>query len=51
MGLIVFVMFAWPFIDARLRKNNPQSEVSVWIGIVAVIGITGLTVWEALVAH
>jgi quinol-cytochrome oxidoreductase complex cytochrome b subunit len=50
MGLIVFLMFVWPFIDARLRRNRP-SEASVWIGILAVLAIVGLTVWEAAVAH
>ena len=50
MGLIVFLMFAWPFIDARMRKHRP-SEASVWIGIVATLAIIGLTVWEAAVEH
>ena len=50
-GLIVFLMFAWPFIDARFRKNPRLSEASTWIGIVAVLTIIGLTVWEAVVAH
>ncbi len=51
MGLIVFVMFTWPFIDAAVRKRRPNSEFSVWVGIVAVLAIVGLTVWEGLVAH
>ncbi len=50
-GLIVFVMFAWPFIDAAVRKRRPASEFSVWVGIVAVLAIIGLTLWEAVVAH
>jgi quinol-cytochrome oxidoreductase complex cytochrome b subunit len=50
-GLIVFVMFVWPFIDGFLRRRKPASEASVWIGIVAVLLIIGLTVWEAAVAH
>jgi len=50
-GLIVFVMFAWPFIDARFRKRNPNSELSVWLGIVAVALLIGFTIWEAVVAH
>ena len=50
-GLIVFVMFIWPFIDGWIRKRVPASEASVWVGIVAVLSIIGLTVWEALVAH
>ncbi len=51
MGLIVFVMFAWPFIDAWIRRRWPASEFSVWLGILGVLAIVGLTVWEAAVAH
>jgi ubiquinol-cytochrome c reductase cytochrome b subunit/cytochrome b6 len=50
-GFIVFVMFAWPFVDAAIGKYTPFAEASVWIGIVAVFAIVGLTVWEALVEH
>lgn len=51
MGFVVFVMFAWPFIDSCLRRYTRFSEASVWIGIVGVLAIVGLTVWEAVVAH
>ena len=51
MGFIVFVMFVWPFIDAWLEKKWPKSELTVWIGILGVCALVGLTVWEALVAH
>ncbi|MEM7201009.1 MAG: cytochrome bc complex cytochrome b subunit [Planctomycetota bacterium] len=51
MGFIVFVMFAWPFIDGWIRRRWPASEASVWIGIFGVLTIIGLTVWEGLVAH
>ena len=50
-GFIVFVMFAWPFIDAEIRKRTRFSEASVWIGILGALTIIGLTIWEALVAH
>jgi quinol-cytochrome oxidoreductase complex cytochrome b subunit len=50
-GLILFVMFTWPFIDGALRKWRNGCELSVWIGIVAVLAIVGLTVWEAAVEH
>jgi len=50
-GFIVFVMYAWPFIDAEIRKRTRFSEASVWIGILGALTIMGLTVWEALVAH
>jgi len=50
-GLIVFVMFLWPFIDAWIRRHTKAREASVWIGIFAVLAIIGLTVWEAAVSH
>ena len=51
MGFIVFVMFTWPAIDAWIRRKTPYQEASVWIGILGVLAIVGLTVWEAMVAH
>jgi quinol-cytochrome oxidoreductase complex cytochrome b subunit len=51
MGFIVFAMGAWPFIDGWVRRRRPGSEFSVYVGIVAVLAIIGLTVWEALVEH
>ena len=51
MGFILFIMFIWPFIDAQVRRWWPASEFSVWLGIVAVTAIIGLTVWEAAVEH
>ncbi len=50
-GLIVFLFFAWPFVDAWIRRRLPESEASVWIGIVGALAIMGLTLWEALVEH
>jgi quinol-cytochrome oxidoreductase complex cytochrome b subunit len=51
MGFIVFVMFAWPFIDAWIRKNTKYQEASVWVGIAGVFAIVVMTVWEAVVKH
>ncbi len=51
MGFVVFVMFSWPFIDDQIRRRTRFQEASVWIGIVGVIAIIVLTVWEAAVAH
>jgi quinol-cytochrome oxidoreductase complex cytochrome b subunit len=51
IGFILFVMFAWPFIDALLRKTTRFQEISVWVGIVGALAIIGLTVWEAAVEH
>ncbi|MEZ6049409.1 MAG: cytochrome bc complex cytochrome b subunit [Planctomycetaceae bacterium] len=51
MGFIIFVMYAWPWIDALLIKVTRNKETSTYIGIVAVLLIVGLTLWEALVEH
>jgi quinol-cytochrome oxidoreductase complex cytochrome b subunit len=51
MGFIVFVMFVWPFVDGWVRRRWPGSEFSVWVGILAVLAILALTVWEGAVAH
>jgi quinol-cytochrome oxidoreductase complex cytochrome b subunit len=51
MGLIVCTMLVWPAIDAWLRRRTKVEDVSVWIGIVGVVAIVTLTVWEAMVAH
>ncbi|NOY43259.1 MAG: cytochrome bc complex cytochrome b subunit [Planctomycetes bacterium] len=51
MGFIVFLMFAWPWIDRWLMRITRSKETSTYIGIVAVLLIIGLTVWEAAVAH
>jgi ubiquinol-cytochrome c reductase cytochrome b subunit/cytochrome b6 len=51
MGLIVFIMFVWPFIDAWIRRHTRFAEASVWIGIVGASLIIALTVWEAAVQH
>jgi quinol-cytochrome oxidoreductase complex cytochrome b subunit len=51
MGLVVFLMFTWPFIDAWIRRRTRFAEASVWIGAAGVLAIIALTVWEAVVAH
>jgi quinol-cytochrome oxidoreductase complex cytochrome b subunit len=51
MGFVLFVMFAWPFIDALIRKKTRFQEASVWIGILGALAIVGLTVWEAIAKH
>jgi quinol-cytochrome oxidoreductase complex cytochrome b subunit len=51
MGLIVFVMFAWPFIDRFMVERTKREDLSVYIGIGATLLIVGLTLWEALVEH
>jgi quinol-cytochrome oxidoreductase complex cytochrome b subunit len=51
MGFVVFLMFAWPFVDGWIRRKTKLREASVWIGICGVLAIVGLTVWEAIVKH
>jgi quinol-cytochrome oxidoreductase complex cytochrome b subunit len=51
IGFIIFTMFIWPFVDALFRRFTRLQEASVWIGVVAVLLIVGLTVWEAAVEH
>ena len=50
-GLIIFVMFFWPFIDDWLVRKFKYADISVWVGIVGALTIMGFTMWEALVAH
>lgn len=51
MGFIVGAMFLWPWIDALLIRLTKRPDASVYIGIVAVFLLIGLTVWEAIVTH
>jgi quinol-cytochrome oxidoreductase complex cytochrome b subunit len=51
MGFVVFVMFCWPFVDGWIRRRWKGSEASVWIGILGVLAILALTIWEAAVEH
>ncbi len=52
LGLAASVFIFWPFIDGAIRRRRPDSELSVGLGIVGVIILTVMTVWEAWVlAH
>ncbi len=51
MGFILFVMIAWPFIDAWIRRRTRFPEFSVYAGVFGVLTILVLTLWEAIVAH
>ena len=51
MGFVLFIMFAWPFIDALIRKKTRFQEASVWLGILGAVAIIALTVWEAIAKH
>ncbi len=50
-GFVGFLAVVWPFIDAWIRKKRPGSEISVGIGIAAVVIVLLLTVWEAIATH
>jgi quinol-cytochrome oxidoreductase complex cytochrome b subunit len=51
MGLIVAAMFVWPWIDRALVRLTGRDDVHVYIGIVAVFLLVGLTTWEAIAPH
>ena len=48
IGLMGLTALLWPFIDARIRRRNPASEISVWVGVAAVLFLIVLTLWEAM---
>ena len=48
LGFAGFVGFLWPLLDAAVRQLRPGSEFSVYVGIVVVIGLMALTLWEAI---
>ncbi|GIW94536.1 MAG: cytochrome bc complex cytochrome b subunit [Pirellulaceae bacterium] len=50
-GFIVAAMFLWPWIDALLIRLTGNREISTYIGVVATILLTGMTIYEALVEH
>jgi quinol-cytochrome oxidoreductase complex cytochrome b subunit len=50
-GFIVFIMFAWPWIDDLIRRKTRFADASIWIGIFGALTLIILTLWEALVAH
>ncbi len=50
-GFIVAAMFLWPWIDAMLVRWTRWPEISTYIGIIATILLTGMTIYEALVEH
>ena len=51
IGFVGFLALVWPFIDAAIRRRRPASEFSVIIGVVAVLGLVLLTLWEAIATH
>lgn len=47
-GIFIAFVFAWPFIDGAIRRRWKDSEISMFIGAVAIIYLLVLTIWEAL---
>ncbi len=48
MLVALAAMAGWPWIDRALRERTRASEPGVWVGLVAVLGLLGLTLWEAV---
>src|SRR5262252_1342955 len=46
VSVAVALLFAWPFIDAAIRRKWPRSEASMVFGAAAVIVFVIFTVWE-----
>jgi hypothetical protein len=44
-------MVAWPWIEAGIRRVTEREDAGLWIGVLVALGIIGMTVWEAAVAH
>ncbi len=50
LGLAAFLFVMWPFVDSFLARVT-RRDLSIPLGILAVLGILALTIWEALAAH
>ena len=51
LGFFAFMLAMWPLIDAFFRRNNKLKEISILFGIIGVVVLVILTVWEAIVLH
>ncbi len=49
LGFAAFCVAMWPFIDSWLRRKNENNETSVFLGVVGVLIIVTLTLWETFV--
>ncbi|MBI3819526.1 MAG: cytochrome bc complex cytochrome b subunit [Planctomycetes bacterium] len=47
-GMAGAVLFFWPFIDAAIRRKRPNSEISIFLGIIGFATLIALTIWEAI---
>lgn len=48
-GAAFMLLLFWPFIDRILVRRFPKRDISVWLGVIAILTLIALTLWEALV--
>lgn len=48
-GAAALLLVFWPFIDRLLVKKFPDKSLSVWLGVIAILILMVMTVWEAMV--
>jgi len=48
-GLMMLILFTWPWIDSFIEKLAPRKELPIYIGIVGFLWFLAFTVWEAMV--
>ena len=47
-GAAFMLLLFWPFMDRVLVKKFPDKSISVWLGVVAILTLIVLTIWEAM---
>ena len=48
-GLLLLIVFTWPWIDRALERLAPGRNLPVYVGIVGFLWFLAFTVWEAMV--
>ena len=48
-GILMLVLFLWPWIDRRLERLAPGKNLPIWLGVFAFLVFLTFTVWEAMV--
>ena len=48
-GILMVVLFLWPWIDRRLERLAPGKNLPIWLGVFAFLVFLTFTVWEAMV--
>ena len=49
--LVVIIMFAWPWVDAAIERCSPGRDISVYVGIAAVVTMTIFLILEGVSGH